>query len=228
MESPLECTIIRRLNRFVVEVTVDGSLQWAWINNTGRLEEFLLKGKTGFCIRNKHPLKTTLRLFAIREHSLGAIIDTQLQMKAFEKALAIGIIPWLDGCVLVKRNVRLGDSIIDYLLTCGKRQVHLEVKSAVLRQGHDALYPDCPSARGRKHIKELTGLRAAGEAAAILFIAALPGVTAFKPNRAGDPDLGDLLREAWRAGVNVRAIALLYDPSDSLVYLYDPDLPIKI
>ncbi len=228
VESPLECTIIQRLNRFVVEVKVDSSLQWAWINNTGRLEEFLLKGKTGFCIRNEYPLKTALRLFAIKEGSLGAIIDTQLQMKAFEKALAMGIIPWLDGCVLLKRDVRLGDSIIDYLLACGEKQVYLEVKSAVLREGHYAMYPDCPSARGRKHIKELIGLKAAGGAATILFIAALPGVAAFKPNRVGDPNLADLLVEAWKAGVNVRAIALLYNPRDSLVYLYDPDLPVKL
>jgi sugar fermentation stimulation protein A len=228
VEGPLECTVIRRLNRFVVEVAVDDSPERAWINNTGRLEGFLVEGKTGFCTRNAHRLKTALRLFAIREGALGAVIDTQLQMKAFEKALAAGLIPWLDGCVLLKRNVKLGSSVIDYALTCSGKRGYLEVKSAVLREGRYALYPDCPSARGRRHVRELTGVKSLGEAATILFIAALPSVSAFKPNRAGDPDLSDLLTEASKAGVDVKAIALFYDPRDSLVYLYDADLPVEL
>ncbi len=39
-------------------------------------------------------------------------------MKAFEKALALNLIPWLSGCRFVRRNARLGDSLIDYFLEC--------------------------------------------------------------------------------------------------------------
>ena len=228
VDSPLECTIIERLNRFVVEVEVDGSQQRACINNTGRLKEYLFNGNGGFCTRNKHPLKTAYRLFAIREGDLGAIIDTQLQMKAFEKALMMGLIPWLEGCVVLKRNVRLGNSVLDYLLACGEKQIYLEVKSAVLREGRYAMYPDCPSARGQRHIRELMNHQTAGGAAAILFIAALPEVAAFKPNRAGDPQLCELLTEAQDTGVDIKAIALAYNPWDSLVYLYHSDLPVEL
>lgn len=55
------------------------------------------------------------------------------------------------------------------------------------RQGCYALYPHCPSAQRGKHVKELIELKASGNAATILFIPALLGVAAFKPNRAGDP-----------------------------------------
>lgn len=228
VESPIECTIVQRLNRFVVEIQVNNNRQRAWINNTGRLKEYLFNGNIGFCTRNRRPLKTTYRLFAIREGDLGAIIDTQLQMKSFEKALSMGLIPWLEGCAILKRNTRLGSSVIDYLLACGEKQVYLEVKSAVLREGHYAMYPDCPSARGRRHIRELTERRASGGATAILFIAALPDVEVFKPSRAGDPELCDLLIEAQDTGVNIRAIALVYNPRDSTVYLSHPDLPVEL
>lgn len=149
-------------------------------------------------------------------------------MKAFEKALAMGLIPWLEGCAILKRNTRLGNSVIDYLLACGGKKVYLEVKSAVLREGRYAMYPDCPSARGRRYIMEIIDRRAAGGAAAILFIAALPEVAAFRPSRVGDPELCDSLIEARDTGVNIKAVALVYNPRDSSVYLYHPDLAVEL
>jgi sugar fermentation stimulation protein A len=228
VKSPLECTIIHRLNRFVVEIQVDGILQQACINNTGRLKGYLCNGNTGFCIRNTHRLKTAYRLFAIREGNLGAIIDTQLQMKVLEEALGTGLIPWLDGCVILKRNARLGNSVMDYLLACHEKQVYLEVKSAVLREGRYAMYPDCPSARGRRHVRQLIDHRVAGGSVAILFIAALPNVEAFKPSQAGDPELFDLLIEAQNTGVDIKAVALYYNPRDSSAYVYHTDLPVEL
>ncbi|MDP3879458.1 MAG: DNA/RNA nuclease SfsA, partial [Dehalococcoidales bacterium] len=142
----------------------------------------------------------------------------------FEKALEMRLIPWLDDCRSFRRNARLGDSVIDYLLEGDGEQVYLEVKSAVLRQGHYAMYPDCPSARGRRHIRELTQHVSEGGRAIILFIAALPGVTAFKPNQSGDPELCDLLAEARKAGVELRSIGMYYHPEDSYLYLSSPDL----
>lgn len=228
LQFPLECTIIRRLNRFVVEIEVEDNLSLAHINNTGRLEGFLQKGNKGFCVKNVPQHKTEYRLFAVKEGDLAAVIDTQFQMKAFERALAAGLFRWLTGCGIIRRNAKLGSSVIDYLLMCNGERLYLEVKSAVLREGHYAEYPDCPSTRGRKHVTELIEHREKGGAATILFMAALPAVEAFRPNRAGDPELCDLLSRAKDRGVDIRAAALFYDPRDSLVYLYNPDLPVRL
>jgi len=224
---PLECVVIERMNKFVVKVIIEGKTHRAYINNTGRLLHYLVRGRKGFCIRTEWTEKTDCRLFSIREDGLAAIVDTRLQMRAFEKAAQMRFIPWLGECKVAKRNAKLEESLIDYVLECGGDRVYLEVKSAVLRDGKYAMYPDCPSSRGRKHLKELRDHVKRGERAAILFIAALPEVEAFRPNDCGDPDIRRLLREAYQTGLRVKCIGLYYSPEDSFVYLYDPDLRVE-
>jgi len=228
IQNPHECRIVERLNRFVVKIEIKGQTFRAHINNTGRPSEFIIRGRKAFCYPSKNLIKTDVKLFAVGERGLGALIDTQLQMKAFENALSARLIPWLKECRLIKRNAKLGTSLIDYLLECGNQKVFLEVKSAVLRENQQALYPDCPSERGQKHIKEISAYVRKGGKAFILFMAALPQVKAFKPNREADPLLSDLLAEAARVGVQVKAIGLYYGPRDSGIYLYNPDLEIKL
>ena len=228
MPCPLECVIIERINRFVVKVLIEGKMCRACINNTGRLLDYLVKGRKGFCIRTEWAEKTDCRLFSMREDGLGAIVDTQLQMTTFEKAARMKCIPWIGECKVVKRNAKLGESLIDYLLECSEGKVYLEIKSAVLRDGRYARYPDCPSSRGRKHLKELRDHVKRGGRGIILFIAALPEVEAFRPNDSGDPEIRKLLQEAYETGVKVKSIGLYYNPEDSFVYLYNPDLTVEL
>ncbi len=227
IEDPQECRILERLNRFVVRIEVEARDYRAHITNTGRLSEFMHAGQRAFCFRTSHQGTTDFRLFAIAEQGRGALIDTWLQMAAFEVALAKRSIPWLPDCSILKRNVQLGASRIDYLLACRGGVRYLEVKSAALRDGTYALYPDCPSERGRKHIRELTRVARAGGQAKVVFMAALPHVTAFRPNRAADPALYDALQVARSSGVDLRALGLFYHPGDGWVYLYDPELPVS-
>lgn len=221
-----ECYIIQRLNRFVVAVEVQGQKGYAWLNNTGRLHEFLIPGRRAFCLPRQFPGRTSYRLFAIEESGLGALIDTQFQMRAFEQCLERRLLPWLRDACTWKRNVRLNRSVVDYLLQCGEDQVYLEVKSAVLRQGRYAMYPDCPSARGRRHIQELTEHVRKGGKACIVFIAALPGVEFFRANRLADVELAALLTQAHHAGVEVRAVGMFYAPQHRTVMLSAGDLPV--
>lgn len=212
----------------MVKIEIRGKPFRAHINNTGRLSEFMNRGGIAFCFPNEHLVKTGFRLFAVGERGLGCLIDTQLQMKAFEKALDSNLIPWLRGCRMIKKNAKLGTSLIDYLLDCGSQEVFLEVKSVVLRENQYAMYPDCPSERGQKHIKEITDYVRKGGKALILFMAALPQVRAFKPNKPADPLLNNFLVEASRIGVRVKSIGLFYHPQDSGVYFYNPDLDINL
>ena len=119
------------MNRFVVEVRHRGRKKLAHINNTGRLLDLIVKGGAAACLPSQG--KTDYRLFAVKESEGWALIDTQLQMRAFEKAVEAGSIPWLRQWRLVRRNPRLGESVLDYLFTDERGTVdfYLEAKSAV-------------------------------------------------------------------------------------------------
>jgi len=227
-EYDTTCRIIRRVNRFKVLVEVNGATVHAYINNTGRLSEFLVGNRKAYCLWRHRPGKTRLRLFAVHDiRGLAALIDTKLQMESFEKLIEVQRIPWLRNCIRVKRNPRLGSSVLDYLLECNGEKIYVEVKSAVLRGNHKyAMYPDCPTLRGRRHIHELTTHVERGGRGLIVFIAALPGVEAFKPYGEGDPEIPVLLRKAWEKGVSIKAINIYYDPGNRQIVLANPDLPV--
>jgi hypothetical protein len=49
--------------------------------------------------------------------------------------------------------------LIDYLIERKNKKYLLEVKSAVMKYKNFAMYPDCPSIRGQKHIKGLINIK---------------------------------------------------------------------
>jgi len=226
-EGILCCSIIERVNRFVVAVDIDGVRRRAWINNTGRLAGVMQPGTTAYCLPKKQG-KTDVRLFAVADGGAAALIDTRFQMDAFERAVEGEHVSWLDGCAIERRDAPLGGSRIDYLLTCDGEPCYLEVKSAVLRSGRMAMYPDCPSMRGRRHVAELIDHVRRGGNALLLFVAALPEVSGFMPNRDADPELADLIVDAASAGVGVHAIGLWYLPEHGDVALFEDRLPVRL
>jgi len=87
--------------------------------------------------------------------------------------------------------------------------LYLEIKSAVLRGNKVyAMYPDCPSVRGRRHIREIIDYVKRGGLGGLLFIVALPYATAFRSHSEGDPEISKLLKEAYQIRV------LIFDKSN--------------
>jgi sugar fermentation stimulation protein A len=224
------CTLIERLNRFVAIVTVNGQTGKALVTNTGRLEEFMVPGRKALCTP-KTGGKTDFVLVAFEDlGGKGAVIDTRTQAKAFERAVELGLVPWLRGCRIKRKEIKVGRSRLDYLFECPEGEVYAEMKSAVLRggeKGEYAMYPDCPSVRGQKHIRELIELSREGKRAMIFFIGALPGVTKFKPYGEGDPEIERLLNEAKKAGVEIHAMSISLLPSGKVV-IENPCLQIEL
>ena len=228
--SVVPCIFLKRLNRFVALVEVEGEERKALVTNTGRLEEFMVPGRKAFCAP-KIGGKTDFVLVAFEDlGGKGAVIDTRTQAKAFERALELGLIPWLRECRIKRKEITVGKSRLDYLFECPEGEVYAEMKSAVLRggeKGEYAMYPDCPSLRGRKHIRELIELVGAGKRAMIFFIGAMPGVEKFRPYERGDPEIARLLREAEKAGVELHALGISLLP-DGRIVLERPSLGIEL
>lgn len=229
ISSPISCHIIRRVNRFTVLVSINGNLSYAYLNNTGRLQTFMVEGRLAYLLENSIKQSSSYKLFAVEDDNLAALVDTHLQMELFEKALIMGLIKQFKDFKIAGRNVPLRSSLIDYLLEHSGKMSYLEVKSAVMRIDRStASYPDCPSVRGRRHIKDLISASSEGLDCAMLFIAALPYVDRFKPNGIADPKLVDLLRLAMKSGVRIKAISMHYDPSSSSIYLDNPELNVEV
>lgn len=219
------CKIIGRINRFTVRVNVLGKVTKASLNNTGRLKELLCPGSTGYCLPGHQKLR--YRLFAINGKKFASVIDTKIQAEAFEVALAKGLIPTFRGYRLIKRNIRVGRSIIDYELG-GKDRLIVELKSAVMRLNDLSGYPDCPTERGRKQLEDLIAYARSGGNSAVFFMTSLEGVRGITPNREADPELYLLMKEADKVGVRMGGMNILFHPESRNVVLSNPDLPVVL
>jgi sugar fermentation stimulation protein A len=83
----------------------------------------------------------------------------------------------------------------------------VEVKNATLVEGDKrALFPDAPTERGRKHLRELARRVRAGDRAALVFVVQRPDADCVAPADAVDPGYGRALRRAARAGVELYAL----------------------
>ncbi len=228
-----ECIVLKRLSKFIVKVLVNDREEYAYLHNTGKLEDLVKEGRKCYCIstgKSRTSRRAKYDLFAIEYGDKAAIIDTRIQEKSYEVAVSDNILPWLRDCIVPKKNVRVNNSILDYKLKCKDLgEIYVELKSAVLVNNEMfALYPDTPTLRGRRHIRTLIQLREQGIYTLLVFIAGLPGVKGFMPNKSIDPKIHDLVKEAISKGVIVKAISIYYDPLETTVILDKPDLPIRL
>ena len=236
LETPVElltggekltpCVILGRLNRFVVEALMGGVRVRAYNTNTGRLEELLVEGRVAYCTA-KRRARTDAELVAVECCGAAALVNTRLQEALFQHLVETGMVSRLRGCRVEARAPRVGGSRLDYLLDCGGERVYVELKSAVLRGPEgQALYPDAPTERGRRHARLLASLAREGRRAALVFIAGFPGATRLQPYRLGDPAYPDALLEALRAGVEAWALGLHLEPETMTIIVYDDRLPV--
>ena len=194
---------LRRPNRFIAHVALDGQEIVVHVKNTGRCRELLIPGTTVYLARGENPArKTPYDLIAVRKgNGLLINMDSQAPNRAAAEAL-----PWLfPGLTLMKPEAAFGASRLDFYLEQGEKKTYLEVKGVTLEENGDALFPDAPTERGARHLKELMNCAAAGMGAAVLFVIQMKGPRRFLPNARTDPAFAQALREARDAGVLVLA-----------------------
>ncbi len=204
-------TFLRRRNRFVVEVELDGRVVRAHLPNPGRLQEVLDPGRR-ILLRPAPPGRRTA--WTAVGADLGPFLvslDATLPNRAFPSFLERGTVPELRGWRILAREPRLGEGRADFLLARGRRRVWVEVKSVTLVENGLALFPDAPTVRGRRHLEELAGLVQRGEEALVLFVVQRPDATRFGPHAGIDPKFAEAFREALAAGVAARAVVCRFD-----------------
>ena len=217
---------ISRPNRFIALVDVNGRTETVHVKNTGRCRELLVPGATVYLAVAENPTrKTPYDLIAV-DKSLpdGRTVTVNMDSQA-PNAIAAEWLPvsgLFPETATIRREVTYGDSRFDFCIQTADTTSYLEVKGCTLEQDGVALFPDAPTERGVKHIRELTALAREGSPAYILFIIQMKGTHTFRPNDATHKAFGDALREASAAGVHILAVDCRVIPGTVTVDGYIP------
>lgn len=207
-----DAVFLQRPNRFIAQVLLNGQEETVHVKNTGRCKELLVPGAKVYLEKGKNPArKTAWDLIAVEKGDRLINMDSQLPNKVAEEWLAQGGFGHFSQLF---REQTWGASRLDFCLKDSHRIKYVEVKGVTLEEGGKVYFPDAPTARGVKHLEELTRIRREGMEAAVLFVVQMDEVTAFSPNDATDPAFGDALRRAKDAGVEIAAIDCLVRPEE--------------
>ncbi|MFZ5648889.1 MAG: DNA/RNA nuclease SfsA [Bacillota bacterium] len=198
---------VRRLNRFVAEIKIDGAKDLAHVPSSGRMGELLYPGAGVFVAPQARPgSKLRYRILLAEKGGYRVSVDSLLPNRIIYSALVAGYLPELSGYRTVKREAAYGSGRFDFFLAEGPGEgCYLEVKSVTLVEEGVALFPDAPSERGARHLEELAAARREGYRAVVLFVIQRGDAICFRPNSLRDPRFGRGLTAAARAGVEVLA-----------------------
>lgn len=201
-----------RPNRFIASVRIDGQPETVHVKNTGRCRELLIPGTRVWLAEGVNPArKTRYDLVAVEKGDLLVNMDSQAPNKAAAEALP-RLFPGITG---LRPEAVFGESRLDFCADLGEKKLYVEVKGCTLEEDGVALFPDAPTERGVKHLRELENAVQAGHAAVLLIVIQMKGVHVFRPNRRTHPAFADALRHAAGAGVQVLARDCVVTP-DSL------------
>ncbi|MBQ0070922.1 MAG: DNA/RNA nuclease SfsA [Spirochaetales bacterium] len=204
-----KAVFLRRPNRFIAQVEVNGKEETVHVKNTGRCKELLVPGCTVYLSVSDNPLrKTKYDLVAVEKIREGrepllVNMDSQLPNDVVEEWLQRGEL--FQSGALIRREVTYGDSRFDFYIEDGDRKAYLEVKGCTLEDHGHSTFPDAPTERGVKHIQELMKAVGEGYSAYILFVIQMEGMVSFSPNWKTHPAFGEALIKAKEKGVNVLA-----------------------
>jgi sugar fermentation stimulation protein A len=86
------------------------------------------------------------------------------------------------------------------------QRILAEVKGVTLEQDGVVLFPDAPTERGVKHLRELIEASEQGYGAYLFFVIQMEDCRYFTPNRQTHAAFADTLAKAAARGVEVRAL----------------------
>jgi sugar fermentation stimulation protein A len=199
---------VRRDNRFRVTVELAGELVAAHLPNSGRLPELLTPGRPCWLAEfddSRRKTRFDLKLMAYADTLVS--VDARLPNPLFAEAVAASQLEPFRWVERFDREVRLGDSRLDFCLEGSGGVCWVETKSVTLVEDGVARFPDAPTERGARHVRELITAVGRGECAAVVFVVQRADAACFTPHDQADAVFGAALRDAARAGVGAYAWA---------------------
>lgn len=198
--------LLRRYKRFLADVELPGGeIITAHTANTGRMTGCAEPGRPVWLSRHDRPGRQYPYSWEMIRMPGGLVgVNTMLPNRLAAQAAALGLIAETNGPMTVEREVSVGHSRLDLRLTDARgRTILVEVKSCTLAEGGTAYFPDAITARGAKHLDELTARVGGGVRAAVMVLVQRGDADRFSPADHIDPAWGRRLRTALAAGVEV-------------------------
>lgn len=199
-----EARFLDRPNRFIAHVELNGAVETVHVKNTGRCRELLVPGCTVYLEKGTNPnRKTAYDLIAVKKGTRLINMDAQAPNKVFAEWAAAG--NFLPDVTAIRPEYAYGASRLDFCLETPEGLHLVEVKGVTLEEGGNARFPDAPTERGIRHIRELQQAAESGLDAVLFFVVQIKDIHSVTPNDATHPAFGEALREAAAHGVRVLA-----------------------
>jgi sugar fermentation stimulation protein A len=204
----VRAVFLDRPNRFIAHVELNGRVETVHVKNTGRCRELLLPGaEVWLTAPGTAGRSTTYDLVAVRKPGgLLVNIDSQAPNTVARE--------WLEtrGFDLVRPEFPYGQSRLDFMMERGSEKFLMEVKGCTLEREGIGYFPDAPTERGAKHLRELA--KAEGYRPLLLFVIQMDGIREVRGNRETDPAFCEALEAAKQAGVQVLFLPCHVEPDE--------------
>lgn len=215
---------VKRPNRFLAHVVVEGREEMCHVKNTGRLGELLLPGAKVYVVLAENPnRKTKYSLIAVEKEGILYNIDSQAPNQLAYEWAQQG--RFLSDVKKIKPEKTYGKSRIDLYLETENKKILMEVKGVTLNQDGIGMFPDAPTERGKKHVLELCEAVKDGYEAYLLFVVKFQPVKGFLPNTVRQPDFTESLRYAKKQGVHLMAVCCRVEPDEIWI---DREIPVLL
>ena len=201
-ENTVQAFFQKRLNRFTAEVRLKSRTELVHVKNTGRLKELLLPDAKVTLQKSTNPArKTAYDLISVYKPELGWVnIDSLVPNALMKKELQSR------DYDLVRPEFTFGNSRFDFYMEKDGEKYLTEVKGCTLAADIPdgiGLFPDAPTERGVKHLHELAAAAREGYHCEVAFVIQINGIHMVFPNDRTQPEFGEALKDAMRAGVRV-------------------------
>ena len=217
-KNVVEAIFINRPNRFIANVVIDGKLEKVHVKNTGRCKEILTEGTKVYLEKANNPnRKTRYSLISAYKGDLLINIDSQVPNEVVYSSIRENKIEELIDVDILKKEVNYRGSRFDLYYEKGDEKGFIEVKGVTLEIDGLSLFPDAPTERGTRHIREIIQSVEEGYNSYIFFLVQIPEIKFFKPHEEMDKAFSHALLEAKEKGVNILAYNSLVTKDEILL-----------
>lgn len=205
---------VERPNRFIAICEINGKKEICHVKNTGRCRELLRNGVTVYLEKSSNPnRKTQYDLVSVQKNDKLINMDSQIPNYVVVESLN----KIFDDVVFIKQEYKYGNSRFDIYVETQIEKIFVEVKGVTLEDDGVARFPDAPTERGIKHLKELQKAFREGYRACVVFLVQMENVKYFEPNYKTHPEFANELKNAYENGVEIFVYDSVVTPEEIIM-----------